>query len=151
MNRVELRFLAIADNVGLARIAAAAVAGQATFSLHDIEEIKVAVSEAVSNAVIHGYRGRPPGEVKVEMELDATGIAIDVEDWGVGIKDIKQAREPAYSEDPERMGLGFVFMESFMHGLEVESTLGKGTRVHMRRFVTSPYGAASGELSRDAQ
>lgn len=146
MNRVQLRFLSIADNVGLARLAVAAVAGQAQFSLHDIEEIKVAVSEAVSNAVIHAYRGRPDGWIQMDVELDASGITIDVEDWGSGIKDIAQAREPAYSEDPERMGLGFVFMESFMHGFEVESTVGKGTRVHMRRFVTM-----SGELSRDAQ
>ncbi|WP_338055121.1 anti-sigma F factor [Sulfobacillus harzensis] len=146
MNRVQLRFLSVADNVGLARVTAAALAGQANFSLNDIEEIKVAVSEAVSNAVIHAYRGRPDGWIQVDLELDSTGITIDVEDWGVGIKDIEQAREPAYSEDPERMGLGFVFMESFMHGFDVESTLGKGTRVHMRRFVT-----LSGELSRDAQ
>ncbi len=146
MNRVQLRFLSVADNVGLARVAVAALAGQANFSLHDIEEIKVAVSEAVSNSVIHGYPGRDDGWVELDLELDPTGISIVVEDWGVGIADVAQAREPAYSQDPERMGLGFVFMESFMHGFDVESTLGKGTRVHMRRFVT-----LSGELSRDAQ
>ncbi len=146
MNRVKLRFLSRADNVGLARISVAALAGQGSFSLPDIEEIKVAVSEAVSNAIIHGYRGQDDGWVEVDMELDQTGLAIVVEDWGVGIEDVEKAREPAYSNDPERMGLGFVFMESFMHGLEVESTLGEGTRVRMRRMVT-----LSGELSRDAQ
>ncbi len=146
MNRVKLRFLSRADNVGLARISVAALAGQGSFSLPDIEEIKVAVSEAVSNAIIHGYRGQDDGWVEVDMELDQTGLAIVVEDWGVGIEDVEKAREPAYSNDPERMGLGFVFMESFMHGLEVESTLGEGTRVRMRRLVT-----LSGELSRDAQ
>ncbi len=139
-----MRFLSLADNVGLARIAAAALAGQANFSIHDIEEIKVAVSEAVSNAVIHGYENRPDGWVELTMELDESGMTILVEDWGVGIADVKKAREPAYSKDPDRMGLGFVFMESFMHGLEVESTLGQGTQVRMRRFVTL-------SVSRDAQ
>lgn len=146
VNRVEMRFLSLADNVGLARLSTAALAGQARFSVNDIEEIKVAVSEAVSNAIIHGYPGRSDGWVSLTMELDDREIVITVEDWGVGIEDVELARQPAYSNDPERMGLGFVFMESFMHGLEVESVPGQGTRVHMRRFVT-----LSGELSRDAQ
>lgn len=146
MNRVQLRFLSLADNVGLARVSVAALAGQGHFSLSDIEEIKVAVSEAVSNAIIHGYRRRADGWVQLDLELDDAGLTIVVEDWGVGIEDVERARQPSYSDDPERMGLGFVFMESFMHGLDVESTLGKGTRVQMRRLVT-----LSGELSRDAQ
>lgn len=146
MNRVHLRFLSLADNVGLARVSVAALAGQGRFSLSDIEEIKVAVSEAVSNAIIHGYQRRTDGWVELDLELDDAGLTIVVEDWGVGIEDIEQARQPSYSGDPERMGLGFVFMESFMHGLEVESTLGQGTRVQMRRLAN-----VSGELSRDAQ
>jgi stage II sporulation protein AB (anti-sigma F factor) len=145
-NHVQLRFLSVPDNVGLARVAIAALAAQAQFSVHDIEEIKVAVSEAVSNAIIHGYQNRPDGWVEIRAALDDQGLHLTVEDWGVGIQDIAQAREPAYSQDPERMGLGFVFMESFMHGLEVESTLGQGTRVHMHRWLS-----LSGELSRDAQ
>ncbi len=143
MNRVQLRFLSQADNVGLARLMAAGLAGQGNFTLPDIEEIKVAVSEAVSNAIIHGYDNRPDGWVEVVMELDAQGLTVVVEDWGVGIEDVAQAREPAFSDDPERLGLGFVFMESFMHGLEVASTFGKGTRVRMRRLIT--------EISHDAQ
>ncbi|PSR22853.1 MAG: anti-sigma F factor [Sulfobacillus acidophilus] len=146
VNRVHLRFLSLADNVGLARVSVAALAGQGRFSLSDIEEIKVAVSEAVSNAIIHGYQRRTDGWVELDLELDDAGLTIVVEDWGVGIEDIEQARQPSYSGDPERMGLGFVFMESFMHGLEVESTLGQGTRVQMRRLAN-----VSGELSRDAQ
>ncbi|MHB1610145.1 MAG: anti-sigma F factor [Sulfobacillus sp.] len=143
---MTLRFVSLAENVGLARVAVAAVASQIAFSLQDIDEIKVAVSEAVSNAIIHGYQGRPDGWVEIQCDLDRTGLTISIEDWGVGIRDIELARQPAYSEDPERMGLGFVFMESFMHGLSVESTPGQGTRVEMRRLVT-----VSGELSRDAQ
>lgn len=146
MNRVHLRFLSVPDNVGLARVTVAALAGQARFSLHDLEEIKVAVSEAVSNAIIHGYQGREDGWVDLDCELDAQGIRVTVEDSGIGIEDIDQAREPSYSVDPERMGLGFVFMDSFMHGLDVVSEPGVGTRITMQRLVT-----LSGELSRDAQ
>lgn len=146
MNKVEIRFLSIPDNVGLARVAIAALAGQAKFSINDIEEIKVAVSEAVSNAIIHGYEGRTDGWIELTGTLDKVGLTVSVQDWGIGIKDIAQAREPAYSQDPERMGLGFVFMESFMHGLSVESSPGTGTRVEMQRYMT-----IAGELSRDAQ
>ncbi|MDA8193287.1 MAG: anti-sigma F factor [Thermaerobacter sp.] len=146
MNRVVLRFLSIADNVGLARIAVAALAAQTNFSVNDLEEIKVAVSEAVSNAVVHAYPGRRDGWIEVACAVNQEGLTVAVEDWGVGIEDIERAREPAYSRDPERMGLGFVFMESFMHDVQVESTPGQGTRVRMQRLVTW-----SGELSRDAQ
>ncbi|PSR33550.1 MAG: anti-sigma F factor [Sulfobacillus benefaciens] len=145
-NRMILRFLSLAENVGLARVAVASLASQIRFSLQDVDEIKVAVSEAVSNAIIHGYLGKADGWVEVDCLLDNGGLTVTVEDWGVGIEDVELARQPAYSRDPERMGLGFVFMESFMHGLTVESIPGQGTRVEMRRQVT-----VSGELSRDAQ
>lgn len=146
MNRVQLRFLSIPDNVGLARVTVASLASQANFSIHDIEEIKVAVSEAVSNAMIHGYEGRQDGWIELEGQLDQLGLTVAVTDFGVGIDDVEKAREPEFSRDPERMGLGFVFMESFMHGLTVESTPGQGTRVEMQRLIS-----LAGELSRDAQ
>lgn len=139
-----MRFLSLTENVGLARLTVAGLAGQGSFSLPDIEEIKVAVSEAVSNAIIHGYENRNDGWIELAMELDQSALTVVVEDWGVGMEDVDRAREPAYSEDPERMGLGFVFMESFMHGLEVDSSPREGTRVRMRRLVTR-------EVSRDAQ
>ncbi len=145
-NKIQMRFLSVPDNVSLARVTIAALAGQAAFSLTDIDEIKVAVSEAVSNAIIHGYQGRPDGWIELTGTIDKLGLSIVVEDFGVGIADIEQARQPSFSSDPERMGLGFAFMESFMHGLYVESTVGKGTRVEMQRLAT-----VQGELSRDAQ
>lgn len=135
-NTMQLRFLSVPDNVGLARVAVAQMASQIAFSLSDVEEIKVAVSEAVSNAIIHGYPGRRDGWVEVTCSVDDHGIALAVEDWGVGIRDIAQAREPAFSSDPERMGLGFVFMESFMREVVVQSTVGRGTRVEMQRPVS---------------
>lgn len=136
-NQWEMRFWSVPENVGLSRLAVAHIAAQAGFSLGAIEEIKVAVSEAVSNAVIHAYPGDREGWIAVECRLDTEGLAIAVEDWGVGIEDVEKAREPAYSTDPERMGLGFVFMESFMHQVVVRSRPGHGTRVEMQRAVRS--------------
>ncbi|MCY0885174.1 MAG: anti-sigma F factor [Firmicutes bacterium] len=130
---MQLRFLSKAANVGLARVAVASFAAQLPFSLADLEEIKVAVSEAVSNAMIHGYSGREDGWVEVRARIAGRELQLAVQDWGVGIADIHLARQPNYSSDPERMGLGFAFMESFMHGLEVESRVGAGTTVRMRR------------------
>ncbi len=145
-NMVKMKFLSVPDNVGLARVAIAALAGQAPFSLSEIDEIKVAVSEAVSNAIIHGYKHEPDGWIEMSATLDNQGLSIVIEDFGVGIADIELARQPSFSTDPERMGLGFVFMESFMHEINVESVVGKGTRVEMQRFAR-----IRGELSRDVQ
>ncbi|MCY0881571.1 MAG: anti-sigma F factor [Firmicutes bacterium] len=145
-NEMQLRFLSVSDNVGLARVAVATMAGQVQFSLQDVDEIKVAVSEAVSNAIMHGYQGREDGWVEVDCTVNDAGITVSVEDWGVGIDDIDLARQPSYSRDPERLGLGFVFMESFMNDLQVQSVPGKGTRVEMQRAVR-----LSGALSRDAR
>jgi stage II sporulation protein AB (anti-sigma F factor) len=145
-NHFRLGFLSRPENVGLARLAVATLAAQADFSLNDLEEVKVAVSEAVSNAIIHGYRNRPDGWVDVEAWLEAGELRVAVEDHGVGIEDIEAARRPAYSTDPERMGLGFVFMETFMDRLAVSSQPGHGTRVEMVRRA-----AVQGELSADAR
>ena len=144
-NQLEMRFLSVAANVGLARLAVAQMAGQAGFSLNDIEEIKVAISEAVSNAMIHGYLNRSEGWILVECKLEGHDLQVAVEDWGTGIADVEQARQPAYSSDPERMGLGFVFMESFMNHVIVRSHVGRGTRVEMMRSVKTPA------VSQDAQ
>lgn len=133
VNQLHMRFRSVADNVGLARLSVAHMAARAGFSLSDIEEIKVAVSEAVSNAVIHGYGNRADGWVAVECSVDGPELTVSVEDWGVGIKDVAEARQPEYSSDPERMGLGFVFMESFMNQVIVRSQVNRGTRVEMSR------------------
>jgi len=129
-NRVKMLFPSNSENVGIARIVAAAFAAQVDLTLSDLEEIKVAVSEAVSNAVIHGY-GDNAGEIEFEMTLDTDSLEFIVTDSGKGIADIALARQPSYSSDPERMGLGFVFMESFMDRLIVESEVGRGTTVKM--------------------
>lgn len=132
-NEMQIRFLSRAANVGLARVAVAGFAAQLPFSLADLEEIKVAVSEAVSNAMLHGYPGREDGWVEVRARIVGRELQLAVQDWGVGMADVNLARQPNYSSDPERMGLGFAFMESFMHGLQVESRPGAGTIVRMWR------------------
>jgi len=131
-NRVKMIFPSNSENVGLARITAAAFAAQVDLTLNDIEEIKVAVSEAVSNSVIHGYSAQT-GDIEFEMVLTDDSLEFIIIDYGRGIVDIDLARQPSYSSDPERMGLGFVFMESFMDRLIVESEIGKGTTVKMTK------------------
>lgn len=137
-NRIVLEVASLPENIGLCRLAVAALAGNLGFSVSDIEEIKVAVSEAVTNAVVHGYGGRADGVVRLESCTDSGGLYVAVEDWGCGIADVAQARTPAFTTDPERMGLGFVFMENFMDGVEVASSPGHGTRVVMRKALQDP-------------
>lgn len=136
-NHVKISFPSLGENVGIARITAASFAAQLDLTLSEIEDIKVAISEAVSNAVIHGYAGTS-GQVDVTMNLYEDKLEFIVVDYGHGIADIEQARQPAYSSDPERMGLGFVFMESFMDQLEIESAVGQGTKVRLvKNFVSN--------------
>ncbi|MDU4962132.1 MAG: anti-sigma F factor [Sporomusaceae bacterium] len=137
-NRMSMTFDSRSENVGIARVAAAAFSAQIEFTLPEVEEIKVAISEAVSNAVIHGY-SNGEGQIELIMELYDTHLEYTVTDWGKGIADVEQARQPAWSTEPERMGLGFVFMESFMDEIEVTSAIGKGTTVRMvKKFEISP-------------
>ena len=134
-NRIFMSFTSNSENVGIARVAAAAFAAQMDLTLNEIEEIKVAVSEAVSNSVIHGYGNDNKGIIEFTMMLYEDRLEYIIVDHGKGIADIAQARQPSYSSDPERMGLGFVFMESFMDELIVESQVGVGTTVKMVKKI----------------
>lgn len=136
-NQIRMSFPSSSENVGIARVTAAAFASQLDLTLNDIEEIKVAVSEAITNAVVHGY-GDKEGEIEFTLSLDGDRLEFVVTDHGKGIADVEQARQPSFSTDPERMGLGFVFMESFMDELSVESAVGKGTTVRMTKIVAAP-------------
>lgn len=127
--------MSVADNVALARVMVAAFAAQEEMTLTDLEEIKVAVSEAVSNSIIHGYDNDPNGVVILTAKLVDHALEIVVEDRGKGIADIEQAIQPSFSTDPDRMGLGFAFMQSLMDDFTVESHVGEGTRVFMVRKV----------------
>ena len=134
-NQLVLTFSSIAENVGIARLLIASLGGQLDLSLNDIEELKVAVSEAVSNAIIHGYQNRSNHIVYLDLEVSDDTLKIVVRDEGCGIPDVEQAMQPAFSTDPDRMGLGFVFMQSFMDDLQVESSVGLGTTVTMKKLL----------------
>jgi len=142
MNKAVIEFSSRAENVAFARVTVAAFVSQIDFTMPDLEEIKVAVSEAVSNAIIHGYANNPDRMVRLELTIADEYMEVVVADSGKGIEDIAKALEPAYSTHPERMGLGFSFMRSFMDKLNVQSEPGQGTRVIMSRRAGSPRRAA---------
>lgn len=137
INQAKLEFQSIPANVAFARVTVAAFASQLEFTLNDLEEIKVAVSEAVANAIIHGYENSSNGVVHISMVIRDNALEIKVWDYGKGIPDVKKAMQLTYTTDPERMGLGFVFMQSFMDALHVDSTQGAGTTVTMIKSAVS--------------
>jgi len=128
-NKVTFCFESRGQNVALARLLVAAMAADHDMTMTDLDEIKVAVSEAVSNAIIHGYENQEDKIVRMEVEIDERRMIVRIHDDGVGIADIVQAMQPSYSTDKERMGLGFAFMHSFMDKVEVISELGVGSTV----------------------
>jgi len=138
-NQITIHLQSHSENVAIARVTAAAFAAQIDFTLNEIEEIKVAVSEAISNAIIHGYE-EGKGQINFIMNLYEGKIEYIIEDKGRGIEDIALARQASYSSDPERMGLGFVFMESFMDELEISSEVNKGTKVRMAKKILRNIG-----------
>jgi len=138
VNYMQMEFLSLPENVSLSRVAVASFAAQLDLTLNDMEELKIATSEAVSNAIIHGYNNKPIGKVWVSVTHYETKLVIIVRDEGVGIEDVERAMEAAYSTDPDRMGLGFVFMKSFMDDVKVDSEPGKGTTVKMVKKIIKP-------------
>ena len=135
-NEMKLEFSSKSANESFARIAVAAFVTQLDPSLEEIADIKTAVSEAVTNSIIHGYEEKE-GKVKIECRLFANSIEIEISDNGKGIEDIEKAREPLYTSkfDLERSGMGFTIMESFMDEVKVESVLGIGTKVTMKKII----------------
>jgi len=136
-NQIKLEFLSKGENVALARVTIAALVSQLEITLSELEEIKVAVSEAVSNAILHGYQNEIDKIVILKGTLSDDLLCIEVIDQGIGIHNIEQAMEPAYSTDPERTGLGFVFMQSFMDEVKVESRINHGTKVILRKKIST--------------
>lgn len=134
-NRVALKVKSIGENVSLVRMVASGFLYPYDLTLDALDEIKIALSEAVSNCMIHGYGDREDEEVTVTMAVENRQLTIQVEDHGIGIADIAQAMEPAYSTREEHMGLGFVFMQTFMDHIEVFSTPGEGTTVVMQKLL----------------
>ena len=135
-NEMTLAFDSISENEGFARVAVAAFVTQLNPTLEEVADIKTAVSEAVTNAIIHGY----PGEVHkvvVRARLSEGMAEMWIVDEGVGIPDVKKAMEPLYTSRPEQelSGMGFMFMEAFMDQVKVESSVGMGTTVYMNKRI----------------
>lgn len=135
-NEMTLAFDSISENEGFARVAVAAFATQANPTLEEVADIKTAVSEAVTNAIIHGY---PDGvhTIIIRAKLEDQLLELWVIDEGVGIADVKKAMEPLYTTRPEleRSGMGFMFMEAFMDEIKVDSSVGIGTTVYMKKRI----------------
>lgn len=139
LNRMELTFLSRAQNEAFARVAIAAFVVQLNPTLPEMADIKTAVSEAVTNAIVHGYAGREDGLVTVQASYDDGHIlTVSISDTGCGIKDVATAMLPFYStgDGTERSGMGFCVMQTFMDAVEVSSAVGKGTTVLMRKRIT---------------
>jgi stage II sporulation protein AB (anti-sigma F factor) len=134
-NWFRMELPALPENVALVRVAVGSLAAQLDFTLGEIEEIRVATSEVFSNAVLHAYPGGRPDTamVTVEARIEGRRLEISVADRGVGIPDVDLARRPSYTTLPDRMGLGFVFMETFMDEVTVRTSPGSGTRVVLRK------------------
>ncbi|AWK50972.1 anti-sigma F factor [Clostridium beijerinckii] len=134
-NKMSVEFVSKSQNEGFARVAVAAFVAQLDPTIDEINDVKTAVSEAVTNSIIHGYENRGDGLVRIEAEINENEVTIVIIDQGIGIDDIEQAMEPLYTSRPdiERSGMGFTVMETFMDELKVESEKGIGTRVVIKK------------------
>lgn len=135
---MKVEFLSKSQNESFARVAVAAFASQLDPTIEEITDIKTAVSEAVTNSIIHGYKDKKDGIVEITAELNKNEITIIIVDHGCGIDDIEQAREPLYTSRPdlERSGMGFTVMETFMDSVEIESSK-TGTKIRMKKKFKS--------------
>ncbi len=133
-NYVKVEFKNKSSNEGFARVVVAAFASQLDPTVEQLADIKTAVSEAVTNAIVHGYADKA-GNVLMECTMLGKVVTITVQDFGRGIEDVEQARQPLYTTnaDDERSGMGFTVMEMFMDTVEVTSEVGMGTRVVMTK------------------
>lgn len=134
--QLKMEIGSLSKNEEFARVVVAVFASRLDPTLEELEDIKTAVSEAVTNAVIHGYQGRED-VIYIEADIKGRELSVIIEDKGVGIADIKRAMEPMYTTDVtgERSGMGFSFMEAFMDEIQVESSPGEGTRVMMKKRI----------------
>jgi len=135
-NEMKLEFLSKSSNEAFARIAVAAFASQLDPTIEELADIKTAVSEAVTNSIIHGYENKQ-GVVKIVGKLQENKIILEISDSGKGIENVDIAKEPLYTTKPnlERSGMGFTIMESFMDKVNVESIVDVGTKVTMEKYI----------------
>ena len=135
-NEMKMEFQAISSNEGFARVAVGAFIAELNPTVDELADIKTAVSEAVTNCIIHGYEQKE-GSIWIQCVIEGSRVEISVTDTGKGIRDIEQAKEPLFTTKPEleRSGMGFAFMEAFMDELAVTSEPGCGTRVVMEKEI----------------
>ncbi|MBO9598102.1 MAG: anti-sigma F factor [Cohnella sp.] len=138
-NFMKLAFASRSENEAFARITVAAFVTQLDPTMEQLDEIKTVVSEAVTNAIIHGYNGSEHGTVTVEAAIDGDMLSLSISDEGGGIEDVELARQPLYTSKPEleRSGMGFTIMENFMDAFEVETSQGGGTKLRMKKRIES--------------
>ena len=139
-NEMMITFDSRSSNESFARVAVAAFTTQLNPTLEEVADIKTAVSEAITNAIIHGYEEDETKFVHMRCELIENTIKVVVEDYGKGIEDIEEAKQPMFTSKPEleRSGMGFSFMESFMDDMQVASIVGEGTKVIMTKTIEVP-------------
>ena len=137
MNKMKTEFLSKSENESFARVCVASFVTQLEPTMEDIDDIKTAVSEAVTNCIVHGYGSDEKGKIVIGCTLKENKAVISVEDFGRGIEDVQQAMEPLFTTQPEeeRSGMGFTVMETFMDGIKVTSQVGKGTKVVMTKEI----------------
>jgi stage II sporulation protein AB (anti-sigma F factor) len=136
-NEMNLQFSALSQNESFARVTVAAFIAQLDPNMDELTEIKTVVSEAVTNAIIHGYENDPNGIVYIQVIIEDGLIDLTIKDVGMGIVDVEEARQPLFTTKPdlERSGMGFTIMENFMDEVEVHSQPGRGTEVRLRKHL----------------
>lgn len=137
---ITFEFDSISENESLARTVVTAFLARLDPTMEELSDVKTAVSEAVTNAIIHGYEGAP-GKIRIHSWIEDNTIWVEIQDQGVGIADIEKAMEPLYTTRPEmeRSGMGFAFMEAFMDELWVDSEVDKGTTIRMKKKIYSAF------------
>ena len=135
-NKMKMELISKSTNESFARVAVAAFASQLDPTIEEIADIKTAVSEAVTNCIIHAYDEKE-GNIYITCIINGREIIIEIQDNGIGIENVMTAKEPLYTSKPEleRSGMGFTIMESFMNEVKVESIVGMGTKVTMRKII----------------
>lgn len=142
INRARISFDARSINEGFARMVVMGFMMDMNPTMDELTDVKTAVSEAVTNAIIHGYEMEESQEVEMICLREGDKLTIIIEDHGVGIGDVEEARQPFFTTKPdkERSGMGFSFMEAFMDEVEIVSKVGKGTRITMSKYIISEKG-----------
>ena len=135
-NEMEIRFDSRSENEGFARVSVASFLTQLNPTVEEVADVKTAVSEAVTNAIIHGYEQRVE-TVRIHCSIENQLFTVEISDRGRGIANVEKAMEPMFTTKPEddRSGMGFSFMEAFMDSVEVESKVGEGTSVKMTKTI----------------